>query len=240
LVRHGESEYNRADSESRSTQDPHLYDARLTSRGREQARKLGDKLRQVLGRFNAGARRAEDRPGRGSSLPDAGLGAAWRARHAVLGLCRLALIGPGWLADLGFSPPLGLGRGHVQLQRTRPASARRPPGAPPSPASCHAAGDSVLWVVSPLTRAIETLALGCPFPDRLGVAAAAAGAAPQQPLNVAVLRWELLLLPPGTRGRDWCAGWLVASRQGSSSSCRLITQQQLAGGLACHSAQRPL
>jgi hypothetical protein len=54
LVRHGESEYNRADAESRSTRDPALFDARLTTKGKKQAGELRDRLAAVLAKYNAG------------------------------------------------------------------------------------------------------------------------------------------------------------------------------------------
>lgn len=54
LVRHGESEYNRADAESRSTRDPALFDAKLTTKGKKQAGELRDSLAAVLAKYNTG------------------------------------------------------------------------------------------------------------------------------------------------------------------------------------------
>lgn len=78
LIRHGESEYNRADAERREIADPSIFDPCLTQLGREQARALRS---QLAGRC---------------------------AKHG-----------------------------------------------------------EALWVVSPLTRCIETFLLACPFPERI-------------------------------------------------------------------------
>ncbi len=213
LVRHGESEYNRADSESRSTQDPHLYDPRLTSRGREQARKLGDKLRGVLARYNTGGRRG------GRAGARAGAAARLRARRVAP---------PGGLPPAVPAAAAVARRAHRRCRRRRAA-----------------ANDNVLWVVSPLTRAIETLALGCPYPDRLGTAG---GGAPQQPLNLAVLRCALsgsaaaaALRGPG-RGSGSAAGARTRQRQrcgGHDAAAAALRGPRRGGPGACRQPARP-
>ena len=42
-----------------------------------------------------------------------------------------------------------------------------------------------LWVTSPMTRALETMILGCPQSSRIG--------AKERPLNIAVRRYTLIL-----------------------------------------------
>mmetsp|Transcript_12373 Transcript_12373/g.33763 ORF Transcript_12373/g.33763 Transcript_12373/m.33763 type:complete len:527 (+) Transcript_12373:110-1690(+) len=49
IVRHGESEYNRACSESKSYADPQIFDPHLTTRGRSQCLDLKRRLKQIIG-----------------------------------------------------------------------------------------------------------------------------------------------------------------------------------------------
>lgn len=51
LIRHGESEYNRAMEQGSSFKDPMIFDPPLTRKGREQARGLRDKLKAELSMF---------------------------------------------------------------------------------------------------------------------------------------------------------------------------------------------
>eukprot|EP00955_Chlamydomonas_euryale_P037762 350874-Chlamydomonas_euryale.AAC.7 len=48
IIRHGESEFNRAVEEGQSFKDPMIFDPPLTSRGRDQARALRERLRGEL------------------------------------------------------------------------------------------------------------------------------------------------------------------------------------------------